>query len=130
MAQAFRIVAVFLYPAVCALCPDLLVFAIVEIPAGSGFGFLFQYTSLFAVGKDISSLVPVFREFFRMDELILFIIGVNGFGILVFTRFFLPDPVPGSIVIIAEYCTLPVFFQKLSSHVILIPEGQQDVALA
>ena len=65
-----------------------------------------------------------------MDELILFIIGVNGFGIPVFTRFLFPDPVSGCIVVIAEYCTLPVFFQKLSSHVILIPEGQQDVALA
>jgi hypothetical protein len=40
MAQAFRIVAVFLYPAVCALYPDLLVFAVVEIPAEAWIQFL------------------------------------------------------------------------------------------
>jgi hypothetical protein len=40
MAQAFRIVAVFLYPAVCTLCPDLLAFAVVEIPAEAWIQFL------------------------------------------------------------------------------------------
>ena len=92
-----------------------------------------------------------------MDGLILFIVGVNGFSIPVFTCFFLPNPVSGSIIAVAEHRVLPVFFQKLSAYVILIcdiqraasvgcrslhtcfgqavpvaviliPEGQQDVA--
>ena len=130
MAQALRIVTVFLYLTVCALYPDLLVFAVVEIPAGSGPGFLFQYTSLSAVGKGISSADSVCPDLFRVDELVLLIVGVNSFNIPVFTCFFFPNPVSGSIIAVAEHRVLPVFFQKLSSHVILIPEGQQDVALA
>ena len=70
MAQAFHIVTVFLYLTVCALHPDLLVFTVVKIPADPGFGFLPQYTSLFTVGKEISSSAPVWQEFFRMDELV------------------------------------------------------------
>ena len=89
MAQALRIVTVFLYPAVCALCPDL----------------------------------------FRVDELVLLIVGVNSFNIPVFTCFLFPDPVSGCIVVIAEYCILPVFFQKLSAHVILTGDLQRAASV-
>ena len=91
-------------------------------------------------------------------ELVLFIVVVFGPDPLIFScLFFLPDPVPDSIITVAEHRILPVFFQKLSAYiilicdiqraasvgcrslhtcfgktvpiaVILIPEGQQDVA--
>ena len=111
MAQAFRIVAVFLYLTVCALYPDLLVFAVVEIPAGSGFGFLFQYTSLSAVGKSVSSADSVCPDLFRADELVLLIVGVFGPDTLIFScLFFLSDPVSGSIICVAGPPIVTVLF--------------------
>jgi hypothetical protein len=64
-----------------------------------------------------------------MDGLILFIVGVNGFSIPVFTCFFLPNPVSGSIIAVAEHRVLPVFFQKLSAYVILICDIQRAASV-